>query len=152
MPTTLYNASGHIAGMYLYYNGSVEYFGNTHLPYAVLALFMFITFNIMPLLLLGLYPCRFFQSLLNICHLNSQILRTFMDAFHGCYKFEPYDCRYWAAFYLFLRILILAFFGLTQSCFFVLLTGITLVPVIILTVVVRPYKWTIYNIFDVIFF
>ena len=152
MPTTLYNASGHTVGMYLYYNGSVEYFGNTHLPYAVLALFMFITFNIMPLLLLSLYPCRFFQSLLNICHLNSQILRTFMDAFHGCYKFEPYDCRYWAAFYLFLRILILAFFGLTQSCFFVLLTGITLVPVIILTVVVWPYKWTIYNILDVIFF
>ena len=149
MPTRLHNAYGHVVGLYLYYNGSLEYFGNVHLPYAVLALFMFMIFNIMPLLLLCLYPCGCFQSSLNVCRLNSQILHTFMDVFQSCYKFEPYDCRYWAAFYLFLRILILAIFGLTQSAFFVVLTGITLILVVILTLVVRPYKWTVYNVIDV---
>ena len=152
MPTRLHNASGHIVGMYAYYNGSLEYFGHDHLPYAVLAIFMFTTFNLMPLLLLCLYPCRCFQSCLNCCHLNSQVLRTFIDAFQGCYKFEPYDCRYWAAFYLFLRILILAFFGLTHSMFFPVVMGIALISAIVLTVVVRPYRQNIYNAIDVIFF
>ena len=30
-------------------------------------------------------------------------------------KFEPYDCQYWAAFYLSLRIALLSIFGITQS-------------------------------------
>ncbi len=152
IPTRLHNASGHVVGLYSYYNGSLEYFGRDHLPYAVLAIFMFTIFNLMPLLLLCLYPCRCFQSCLNCCQLNSQVLRTFMDAFQGCYKFEPYDCRYWAAFYLFLRILILAFFGLTRNMFFPIITGITLIPVIVLIMVIRPYRETIYNAIDVIFF
>ena len=152
MPTTVYNVSGQVVGLYVYYNGSMEYFGHDHLPYAVLAVFMFITFNLMPLLLLCLYPCRCFQSCLNLCHLNSQVLRTFMDAFQGCYKFEPYDCRYWAAFYLLLRILILAFFALTESLFFIVVTDITLLPVIVLTAVIRPYRQTLYNVTDIIFF
>ena len=152
MPTRLYNVSGRVVGMYSYYNGSQEYFGHDHLPYTVLAIFMFTTFNLLPLLLLCLYPCRCFQSCLNCCHLNSQVLHTFMDAFQGCYKFEPYDRRYWAALYLFLMILILAFFGLTQSMFFPVKTGITLIPVIVLILVIRPYRRTIYNAIDVIFF
>ena len=152
MPTTVYNVSGQVVGLYVHYNGSLEYFGHDHLPYAMLVVFMFITFNLMPLLLLCLYPCRCFQSCLNLCHLNSQVLRTFMDAFQGCYKFEPYDCRYWAAFYLLLRIIILAFFALTESLFFIVVTGITLLPVIVLIAVIRPYRQTLYNVIDIIFF
>ena len=49
---------------------------------------------------------------------------------HGCFsrllKFEPYDCRYWAAFYLFLRKAILVIFSLTQSGYFVVVNGILL--------------------------
>ena len=115
MPVDVHNVSGKTVGQYVFYNGSMEYFGKEHLPYGILALFMFTTFNLVPLLLLCLYPCRCFQSCLNCCRLNSQVLRTFMDAFQGCYKFEPYDCRYWAAFYLLLRILFLVVFALTLS-------------------------------------
>ena len=103
MPVQVRNVTGQVVGLYTYYNGSLEYFGREHLPYAILAIFMFTTFNLVPSLLLCLYPCRCFQSCLNCCRLNSQVLRTFMDAFQGCYKFEPYDCRYWAAFYLFFK-------------------------------------------------
>ena len=148
MPVKLYNVSGQVVGLYVYYNGSQEYFGRDHLPYAVLAIFMFTTFNLLPLLLLCLYPCRCFQSCLNCCRLNSQVLRTFMDAFQGCYKFEPYDCRYWAAFYLFLRISILLIFALTQSGYFALVSGIFLVFVISFLLVVRPYRESIYTIID----
>ena len=152
MPVQLHNVSGQVVGLYVYYNGSLEYFGHDHLPYAVLAIFMFTTFNLIPLLLLCLYPCRCFQSCLNCCRLNSQVLRTFMDAFQGCYKFEPYDCRYWAAFYLFLRIAVLVIFALTQSGYFILVTGILLVPIASLLSVVRPYRENIYNIIDSVMF
>ena len=88
MPTKLYNLSGQIIGLYVYY------FGHDHLPYqqllAVLAIFMFTTFNLL-----------------------TQVLRTFMDAFQGCYRFEPYD----TGLRLFLRIAILAIFTSTQGIF-----------------------------------
>ena len=87
MPVQLYNVSGQVVGLYSYYNGSLEYFGQEHLPYGLLAIFTFVTFNLVPLLLLCLYPSRCFQSRLNFCQLNSQVLRTFMDAFQGCNKF-----------------------------------------------------------------
>ena len=150
MPVQVRNVTGQTVGLYTYYNGSMEYFGHDHLPYAVLAIFMFITFNVAPFLLLCLYPCRCFQSCLNSCRLNSQVLRTFMDAFQGCYKFEPYDCRYWAAFNLFLRIAALAIFAATQSGYFVVVGGIMLVPVIILIAVIRPYRETLYNVVDIV--
>ena len=56
-----------------------------------------------------------------------------MDAFQGCYKFvnEPYDCRYWAASYLFLRIAILAAFAVTQSGYVVVVCGILLIPALV---------------------
>ena len=73
-----------------------------------------------------------------------------MDAFQGCYKFEPYDCRYWAAFYLFLRIAVLAIFANTQGGFFALVVGILLIPVIMMTVIIRPYRRTVYNVVEVV--
>ena len=148
MPVQLHNVSGQVVGLYVYYNGSLEYLGSDHLPYAILAIFMFVAFNLVPLLLLFLYPCRCFQSCLNCCRLNSQVLRTFMDAFQGCYKFEPYDCRYWAASYLFLRIAVLVIFFFTQSGYFVLITGISLVPVTALLALLRPYREDRYNVSD----
>ena len=93
----------------------MKYFGHDHLLHTVLAIYVCcINFNLVPFLLLYLYPCRCFQSCLNCCRPNSHALRIFMDAFQGCYKFEPYDCRYWAAFYLFLRIAFLSIFSITQ--------------------------------------
>ena len=152
MPVQVHNVTGKVFYTCLYYNGSMEYFGHDHLPYAVLAIFMFVTFNLVPLLLLCLYPCRCFQSCLNCCRLNSHVLRTFMDAFQGCYKFEPYDCRYWAAFYLLLRIAALTIFAFTQSGYFILVAGLLLIPVIITTAVIRPYRETAYNVVDIVIY
>ena len=57
MPTEIYNVSGQVVGLYAYYNGSMEYVGHDHLPYAVLAIFMFTTFNLVPFILFCLYLC-----------------------------------------------------------------------------------------------
>ena len=146
----LYNVSGRIDTLYVYYNGSMEYFGKEHLPYAMLAIFMFTTFNLLPLLLLCLYPCRCFQSCLNCCRLNSQVLRTFMDAFQGCYKFEPYDCRYWSAFYLFIRMAILSIFAIIPNGYYILVCGIVFIPVTALFAIVRPYRQNCYNVIDTV--
>ena len=150
IPVNVKNMTGHTVSMNVYYNGSLEYFGHDHLPYAVLAVFMFIIFNLMPLLLLCLYPCRYFQFCLNCCRLNSQVLRTFMDAFQGCYKFEPYDCRYFSSLYLFLRIIILFiyYFTLNGNYFYVVL-GLLLLPVAILLSIIRPYRERFINAVDV---
>ena len=75
-----------------------------------------------------------------------------MDAFQDCYKFEPYDCRYWAAFYLFLRIAVLTIFAFAQSVFFVVVCGILLIPAIVMTAIVRPYRKSVYNVIDLVFF
>ena len=58
LPTHVYNMNGSVVGIYLYYDGSIEYFGKKHLPYAILALFVIITFVLFPLMLLLLYPMR----------------------------------------------------------------------------------------------
>ena len=150
MPVQVYNASGIVVGVYTYYNGSLEYFGREHLPYAFLAIFMFATLNLAPFLLLCLYPCRCFQSCLNCCRLNSQVLRTFMDAFQGCYKFEPYDCRYFSGFYFFLRVAILAIFLFTESTYVIIISGMAIMIVIVFFLIVKPYTQSIYITIDTI--
>ena len=152
MPVQLHDMKRHLFGTYLYYNGSMEYFGKDHIPFGILAIFMFTTFNLVPLLLLCLYPCRCFQSCLNCCRLNSQVLRTFMDAFQGCYKFEPYDCRYWAALYLFLRLAFLALYATAQGGYTLFLAGVLFIPIVILLVVIQPYKKSVYTTIDIVLF
>ena len=81
LPVYLYNVYGEEMEPYLYYDGTVEYFGKQHLPYAILAIAVLIIFIILPLLLLCLYPCQCFQKILNFYGLRCQALHTFMDAF-----------------------------------------------------------------------
>ncbi len=86
LPVYVHNVHGEPLEPYLFYDGTIEYFGKQHLPYAILAIVVFIIFNILPLLLLCLYSCHCFQRILNISKLRCQALHTFMDAFQGCYK------------------------------------------------------------------
>ena len=65
---------------------------------------------------------------------------------------DIYDCRHWAAFYLFLRIAVLLIFACTQTGYFVIVAGMLMIPMACLTAVVRPYKQNIYNILDIAFF
>ena len=105
--TNAYNPRGEAVGRYLYYDSSKEYFGEEHRPFGIVAIFVLITFNVVPFLLLLLYPMKWFQNCLNLFKLNHFALYTFMDLFIGCYKdgTEPKtrDCRYFAACFFLLR-------------------------------------------------
>ena len=105
--TTAYNLRVEAVGRYLYYDSSKEFFGKQHRPFGILAIFMLITFNFMPFLLLLLYPMKWFQECLNFFRLSFFALHAFVDSFTGCYKdgTEPgtRDCCYFAAYFFLLR-------------------------------------------------
>ena len=129
-PVQVVNMTDHVLDTYMYYDGSVEFFGSEHLPYAILAICMCVIFNIIPLVLLFLYPCRYFQSCLNSCQLINFNLRlhTFVDVFQGYYKLEPFDCRYFSAFFLVLRFIGLLAFYFIKSGFVLVIFGLFLIP------------------------
>ena len=86
-PTAVHHANGaESERLYLYLAGDVEYFSGNHLLYGLLALFLLLTFALVPTLLLLLYPCHFCQRFLNKINCNSVVLRTFIDVFRGNYK------------------------------------------------------------------
>ena len=144
------NSSGDTIITVLQEDGSVKYMSNVHIPYFVLAVIMLTIFNVIPLLLLLLYPTRWFQLVLGAFpRINWHPLRAFMDIFHGCYKNGTdgtKDCRYFAAFHFLFRILIL-FPIENQSYFFM---KWVVIPVILgfLTALFRPYRNDVYNMWD----
>ena len=154
VPTRVYNIHGEMLTMlYLFYDGSLEYFGKDHLPYGVLALVVLVVFGIFPLLLLCLYPCRCFQRCLNCCRLRSQLLHIFMDAFQGHYKDGTNgtrDCRWFSALYLIVRLSFLIVFSTVYTSRFRLSTYLSiLLLLLLLTAIFQPYKSPIDNNIDI---
>ena len=145
LPGRVYNSSGEPFGWYVYYDASYKYFGSKHLPFCILSIGFFLVFVFAPLVLLFLYPMSFFQRCLSTCRLRSHTLHTFIDAFQGHYKdgIEPgtRDCRWFASAYFLGRIIIFnVIFGITQDVLCYGLTGIFILLVVIVTVVLQPYR------------
>ena len=148
-PVNVYNIHGR-SKQYLFYDGTVEYFGPEHLPFAILAIAVVLVFNIFPLLLLVLYPCQCFQRCLNHYNIQCQVLHTFMDVFQGGYKDGSNDtreCRWFSALYLMLRIGILIVYAINAEFALCITVLLFLVPVF-LTATFHPHKSPIYNIID----
>ena len=136
---------------YLFYDGTVEYFGPEYLPFAILAVAVVLVFNIFPLLLLLLYPCQCFQRCLNHYNIHSQVLHTFMDVFQGSYKDGSNgtrDCRWFTSLYLMLRIAVLMVYAINNEFALHIAILILLVP-IFLTATFHPHKSPIHNITDI---
>ena len=150
-PTVPIDPSGSSVGTYLNLDPSYAYFGPGHLPYGVLALVLLTTFNIAPFLLLLFYPMKCFQICLNRFQVSHIALHTFVDSFAGCYKdgTEPgtRDCRYFAALFLFLRIVICIIFQATKTATAYGWAGMVLTAFTILLIIAQPYKakYNIYN-------
>ena len=128
----------------LYYDANIPYFGSTHLPYAMLAIVVLVVFVLLPVLLLMLYPFKWFHKILNVLPVRWHVLHTFMDSFLGCYKdgTEPgtRDCRWFASvFFIFRYVFIIASIVATGSAYFPIST-ISLTIYILLLVVVQPFK------------
>ena len=117
------------------YDGTLNYFGWPHIFAGIFAILVLILLVLIPMLYIQLYPFKPFHKLLECLHLNNwQILTSLGDVFTGPYKngtTNKLDYRYFAGFYLLLRIIILLlhFILLTvavnyiQICLFVLFSG-----------------------------
>jgi hypothetical protein len=129
----------------LYYSPSVKYFGDEHLPYAILALAFLTSFVIMPSLVLLLYPFQLFHKFLSFFpFINCHFLHAFVDSFQGCYKdgteSGTFDCRWFSGYTLLLRILFFVIYGLTLSVEFFGYAIILLVIFLIAIINISPYK------------
>ena len=153
IPTHVYHVNGSLVGIYLYYDATIEYFGDKHLPYAVLALFVMLVFILFPIIILLLYPTRFFQQCLGSCGVRWHALHIFIDAFQGCYKDGTNgtrDYRYFAAAFLIARVLIIIVFALSTT---ELLYGgeqFVFISLAMMIATMQPYKpqFSIYNAVD----
>ena len=137
---------------YLFNAGDLVYFGSEHLPFGILAVFMLTVFNILPMVLLFLYPCGWFRKCLSFCGASNHVLHTFMEAFQGCYRHQPRDCRYYAALYLLLRILnnlsSVVFIHKPSSA----VSSFLFVLVAMTLVLIPPYRKDAHNKIDTTFF
>lgn len=150
IPTVLHDMQGKpVSSTYLYYDGSQKVFQGSHRVYTFLAVFMLLLFNVTPLILLLLYPCRYFQSLLNWCGRSRfQVMHTFMDSFQGCYKLSPIDCRYFAAINLLVRMANLITFSVTLTRFYFLFACTIFLMLAVLFVILKPYRSSKQNTLD----
>ena len=160
VPTRLYKLSPDSYEYYLalYYAQDILFMNDEHLPYAVLAIVILAIFVIIPLTVLTLYPFRIFQMFLNLFPGRwQQTLRTFMDAFLGCYKdgtAGTRDCRWFSALLFHLRIFLLVVHAvqLLRVLMF-LLMAVALMMMVVLLVTVRPYNASLerYNVISAVF-
>ena len=152
-PVTIFDMNNkRLPQRYLRVDGTVKYFGTQHLPYAILAMLMLLVFNLIPLLLLCLYPCRCFHKCLNYCKLQSLLLNSFMDIIHGPFKIHPHDCRYFPAIYLSFQIVNLLIYSVTNGFLYFTFAGISSMTVTLIIAVGRPYRVPFYNTVDMVFF
>ena len=147
VPVRVYqlDSSGHLNSSWrLYVNATVPYFQQRHIPYAVLAITMLLLFMALPVLLLILYPFRWFQRFLNLFPVRWYILHTFVDSFQGCYKdgTQPgtRDCRWFASLMLLARPLHLLAAGLTAGVMFYVFSMIIVILIVILLITTQPFK------------
>ena len=144
--TVTHDVEGKVIGKYYFsYDGTIEY-----LPFAALALTVSFTFVLLPLLLLTFYPCGCFQRCLNNCGGRCQPLHAFMDAFQGCYRTHPGDLRSFSAFYLLLRILLLAQVLIFRSSLMFYTSGVLSFVGAAMVALFQPYKVKAHNTIDTV--
>ncbi len=147
LPVQVYqiNSTGHLTHSWrLYYDATVPYFGETHLPYALLGILVVALLVLLPLLLLILYPFRWFQRILNLLPFRWYILHTFMDAFQGCYKngTEPgtHDYRWFASVFFILRFLLVLVGFLSSESSYPFFAPCVLVLTTVFLLQFQPFK------------
>ena len=141
--------------------GTMEYFGKDHWPYALIAICFLLIFGILPLLLLILYPV----ILMTIAYFgwdNTNQVRTLrkwiplyrlmpvLDTFWS--DFKP-NCQVFAGFYFLYRFLAFSFFALVPTIYQIYF-GISILFMIVmfLHAFVQPYKIQSHNRVDFFMF
>lgn len=147
LPTKVYilDSNGTLSHEWvLYFDGSKEYFGKEHLPFAVLAIVIFSIFIVLPGLVLCLFPFGFFQRFLNSLHCDATPLRLFVDKFQGFLKNgrDPgtRDYRLFSLFHIVLLALMFAVYGCTLDITYYALGAVVMIISATIYAVVQPYK------------
>lgn len=138
------------------YDSNVTCGSSRYFAAAIPAILSLCVLNVLPALLIVLYPFRKFRACLSKCRLDSLSLSAFMDKYHGCYRNGlngGKDMRSFAGLYFFLRFLPFLYypFKLYEIPF---TFGSYLVSIFLATTllvaIVRPYKETYMNIFYIL--
>ena len=121
----------------------------SHVQYYLLAapsLIISVVFNILPPLLLILYPLKAFRSYLSKCHLNYITVNIFIEKIHGCYRNGldgGRDMRSFSGLYFLLQLLVCiaeAFAKVTEYFQPFFLSGILYSFTALIIALAKPYK------------
>ena len=156
VPVNLYNAHGKVVDVYLYFDATVKYFSKEHFPYFILAIVILLLFNILPVILLCLYPCLWFQKLLTPSRLRCHALHTFMDVFQGCYKNRSdntCDRRWFASVYFVVRmVFLLVAMNIHSKLLYCVFIAMLMIITALIVGTIQPYNLTIFNAVDAFLF
>ena len=142
-PSQLYDVHGnHILKAYWYYDGRVDMTSKGYIPILLLALFMLLFFNVLPLALLALYPFKCFQRFVGSCLSQNcrLVLQIYMDSFHGCYEDTAHDYRHFATLYLAVRFLNLLVSSVFSYTLYLPAAALVFVFALALVAKFQPYK------------
>ena len=163
LPIQVYNIRGTPTqdSPVLYYDSTVQYFSKQHLPFAIFAILILISFVFLPPLLLGLYPIKTFRRQFDRCGFRRwYALHIFVETFQGWYKDGTNgtrDFRTVSVLYLVLRIALavsivvvadIAVPSGPYTSFVWFLPGIVFIGLAMFFSLVRPYKVDYMNVLD----
>ena len=143
------------------WQGTMDYFGEHHLPYAVIAIFFLLIFGILPPLLLTLYPVILmiiayfgWDNTRQVHMLRKWIplykLMPVFDTFWS--EFKP-NCQVFAGLYFLYRFLPFAFFAFFPTIFQIYFgVSISFIIIMFLHAFFQPYKKHLYNRVDLFIF
>lgn len=137
------NASQVDVTHYVFNAPNVVYFSWGHLPFAITAITLLLFLNLLPMVLLFVYPLKSFQCLLNKLNLNSNSLRTFIDVFQGSFKDGTNgtrDYRFFSGFLLLIKFMFCATFWTTHKNIYYSVTSTYILVYCSLVASCKPYK------------
>ena len=133
---------------------NIVYLSRDHLLLLSFSSIVVLIFNILPTLLLLLYPTRMFRACLSKCHLNSLSITIFTDKIQSCYRNGldgGRDMRSFSVFYFCLRItfhlISLTFYKLLKESKWTSL-GMTFFIAALVIALIRPYRKLYMNTID----
>ena len=143
----------------VFYDGEIEYFHTSHLPYAIPALFFTLTLVLIPPILLTVYPLCY--KVFEVLKINEnkvalfcrfiplERIRPLFDSMQSCYKDS---CRFFSGLYFFYRVMPLITFAWTKNDTYYGLLQFELIIVFGVHSIVQPYKIRWHNWIDSLLF
>jgi hypothetical protein len=151
-PVAFQNGRGNFTEHFFFYDASIPYLGEQHRPYAISAVVFATVYNILPFLLLCMYPWGLFHRALNKTGCRCHTLHAFMDAMLGAYSHKPRERRYFGALFLFIRVLHVAAITVLHTYTYFSFASYIMIMTIILVATLQPYKNKWHNRVDIILF